>query len=203
MKLALSEAATLLGKSPRQVRYLIKTGRLEAEKDGGQWQIDSSALTLSDDQRQALEARSQAAREAFEKGLEPATKAAGEKAGYSVTDMTAFQAGQSIYTELRGLANSDEAAVRHLFTALASLTRGCHCFHPADKARRFTEARESAADAVTELLLHGDEEQRRDLARRVEQELIPKLAGLVASQEKRSRRHRFDRFGSSSQRDPR
>lgn len=210
MKLALSEAATLLGQSERQLRYQIKTGRLEATKQGHQWRIDSAALPLTEDQRQALAARSRAAREAFEQGLEPAAKAAssakGDKKdaaakGYSVTDMIVFQVGQAVYRELCGALGETHAAARHLFTALDFITRGCHSFHPPDKVRRFTEARELAATAVTDLLLHGteDDERCQALARRIEHDLIPKIGGLVASQEKRSRRQRFDHFGSTVQ----
>lgn len=35
MKLTLAQAATRLGKSERQIRYLIKTNRLRAEKSDG------------------------------------------------------------------------------------------------------------------------------------------------------------------------
>ncbi len=41
MKLSLAETATVLGKSQRQVRYMIQNGKLEAAKRGGRWQIES------------------------------------------------------------------------------------------------------------------------------------------------------------------
>ncbi len=210
MKLSIAETATLLGKSERQVRYLIKTRRLEAAKEGSRWRIDSADLPLSDAQRQALAERSQVARQAFEKGLEPVAKAAlpspsggagseETKRSYSVTDLFAFQAGEVIYREVTGELGRDEPAARQLFETLSLLSRGCHSYHPRDKASRFNEARELAATAVAELLLHdgGEAEARRAWAQRIEQELIPKLAGLVASHEKRSRKSRFDRFGSA------
>ena len=111
----------------------------------------------------------------------------------------AFQAGEALYREVTAALGDDDPACRRLSAALALVARGCHSFHPADKVRRFTEAREEAATAVAELLLRGEagDEGRRSLARRIEEELIPKLSGLIAAHEKRGRRSRFDRFGSS------
>lgn len=213
MKLSIAETATVLGKSQRQIRYLIKTGDLCATKEGPRWRIDGADLPISDADRQALAERAQVARGAFEKGLEPVVKAAlsapGDSAAreetkrsYSVTDLRAFQAGEAIYREVRRDLGPEEPAVAYLFEALALLSRGCHCFHPKEKAGRFTEARELAATAVAALFLHdGDEDaRRRSLAQRIEQEMIPKVAGLVASYEKRSRQGRFDRFGSAAAR---
>lgn len=94
----------------------------------------------------------------------------------------------------------DDPGCQHLLRALILLTRGCHTFHPAEKAGRFLEAREEAATAVAALFLAADPDQelRRQVAERIEQELIPKLTGLIAMHEKRSRRSRFDRFAASS-----
>ena len=44
MQLTLSEAAAVLGKSERQVRYLISQGKLGASKSAGRWVIDSGKL---------------------------------------------------------------------------------------------------------------------------------------------------------------
>ena len=56
MKLSLSQAAEQLGKTRRQIRYMIQEGRLEASKEGGRWSVDSGALPL-DGPRQAAQAR--------------------------------------------------------------------------------------------------------------------------------------------------
>lgn len=211
VKLSIAEAATVLGKSQRQIRYLIKTGRLHATKDGHRWRIKSTDLPLSDTERQALAERSQMARRAFDKGLEPVTKASltaesegaastDAKRSYSVTDLFAFQAGEIIYRDVTRDLGPTEPAAEFLFEALSLLSRACHCYHPKDKAERFTEARELAATAVAALLLQpGDKvDNRRRFAQRIEQEMIPKVAGLVAAYEKRSRRGRFDRFASTA-----
>ena len=203
MKLSISEAATVLGKSQRQVRYLISQKRLKAAKVGGRWRIESADLPLTETQREALTERLKKARLAFEKGLEPAAKALkGDKQRrqFSVRDLGAFQRGEEIYRQAIQSLGPDEPGCGHLLQALTLLTRGCHTFHPAEKASRFLEAREAAATAVAALLLASDpdDELRRDIAERIEQELIPKLTGLIAMHEKRSRRSRFDRFASAS-----
>lgn len=204
MHLSIAETASLLGRSQRQVRYLIKTEQLKAVKEGGRWRIKSRDLPLTDVQRQALAERSQVARATFERGLEPAARAAGAEETtrrYSVTDLFAFQAGEEIYRAACSELGIADPVIGRLYAALELVTRGCHCYHPSEKARRFTEAREEIAAAVAELLLRGDDRQevRRQLAIRLEQEVIPKLAGLVASYEKRGRRSRFDGFGGYRQ----
>ncbi len=50
MKLSLSEAARLLNQSERQVRYLIRQGKLRARKADGRWIIRREDLPLSEGQ---------------------------------------------------------------------------------------------------------------------------------------------------------
>lgn len=206
MNLSLSEAAIVLGQTERQVRYLIKTGRLVAKKEhGGRWVIASESLPLSEGQRQAMAERAATARQAVEKAIAPVEKAANvtteetassEKRHYSVNDFQVFQIGATLLREIGVALGKENAAALQLFTSLARMTRGCHAFQPEEKAARFAEARELAADAVSHLLLEGEESARRGLADRLEQTYIPKLAALVVSQEKRTRKNRFDRYGS-------
>jgi RNA-directed DNA polymerase len=70
MQLTIEEAAARLGKSPRQVRYLIQTNRLAARKFGGSWVIESENLPLSEGQTQALERRERQLRSAVEQALD-------------------------------------------------------------------------------------------------------------------------------------
>ena len=50
MDLSLKDAARLMGKSTRQVCYLLQQGRLKARKDGARWVIAREDLPLSDTQ---------------------------------------------------------------------------------------------------------------------------------------------------------
>ncbi len=205
MKLSIGETATVLGKSERQVRYMIQKDRLQAVKEGGRLRIESGDLPLSKSQLAALAKRLATARSAIDKGLEPIAKAAdGEapKRQYSVTDLIVFQAGAALHGEMIEQMGGEAAPCRQLAAALALVTRGCHSFQPGDKAKRFSAARDLLSSAVAALHLQpGDGgEERRGFAERIEQELIPKVAQLVARQEKRSRRSRFEPFGALSSR---
>lgn len=207
MNLTLKEVAALLGRSPRQLRYLVKIGKIIASKKNGCWHIESTDLPLSESQRERLHQRVNEARDIFDQALEPVDKAASstpreKKEGkhYSVTDFKAFQDGESIYKEMTDSFGQKDVACRHLFDALCQITQGCHAFHPQDKCARFTSARESAALAVTTLLLEKPKESghRKGFAQRIEQELIPKIARLLATHERRSRSSRFSSFGSNT-----
>ena len=55
MELTITEAATLLGRSPRTVRAQVARGELPGFKRGGQWVIRREALPLSEAQRAALQ----------------------------------------------------------------------------------------------------------------------------------------------------
>jgi excisionase family DNA binding protein len=55
MWLSLQQAAERLGKSVRQIRYLIQTGALPATKSGGRWRIAAGDLPLSAPQKAAVE----------------------------------------------------------------------------------------------------------------------------------------------------
>jgi hypothetical protein len=201
MKLSLSEAATVLGKSERQIRYLIKRGEVRASKQDGKWSIQAEDLPLNDAQRAALGERVEAAREAFDKGLAPAEKAAApqSRGAYSVTQLAAFEAGREIYRELVAGLGHEHVAAQELFRALAALARGCHAFQSSAKAARYVEAREAAATAAAHLWVLPEAHAlgSAEFGRRIEQELIPKIARLVATHERRVDKARFDRFGSA------
>ena len=196
MQLSLSEAATVLGRNERQIRYMLKTGQLEGRKVGGRWVIESSALPLTDDQRRAMSDRIEVAKTAFERGLEPATKAAetsATKRTYSVTSLRAFESGRTIFRDIvEALGRKHPSCIR-LAEALALVTRGCHAFQPGEKAERFSAARDEAAVAVTDLLLEKttDADVLPVFAARIEEEFIPKVARLVASHEDRAKRRRW------------
>lgn len=202
MHLSIAEAATVLGKSERQVRYLIRQGKLKASKEGARWRIESENLPLSQAERQQLGDKLATAREQVAAAFEPLAKATeGTDAAktterYSVRKLAAFEVGRELYRELTATLGESHPATAVLFDALVHLTQGCHAYRPEDKARSFGEARRLAATATAHLFV--DQDGRGEaLAARLEQELIPKIGGLVAAQEKgRRRSSRFDRFGS-------
>lgn len=207
MDLSLNDAATLLGKSPRQVRYLIRQEKLGARKVGGQWVIASADLPLTDAQRQAAAARAADVREAVDAALGPGLAAAEGAAGagdarsakrrYSLRDLRAYQKGEPLYRETAARFGPEDPASVRLRRALEHLAQGCHCYLPQEKTAAYGEARREAAAAVVELMIGGaaGEPIRAALADRVEQELLPDVSGLIRGAERKARRGRFDSHG--------
>ena len=186
MNLTIEEAATRLGKSARQVRYLIKNERLKARKRAGRWFIDSADLTLSTDQRQAVERKERQLRAAVEDGLGLNTESR-SRPRYSVRDLKAFQIGMPVLQDAAATLGKEHPATKALKHLINHLSRGCHRFQAADKSACYQEARDSASLAVSELLLEGGEVAEQ-MVTTIEQELMAALAGLLRRLErKRSR----------------
>ena len=95
MKLSLTDAARILGKSSRQVRYMIHKGRLPATKLGERWVIRREDLPVSAGQQRALERKKEKALNMAENVLHGETRPF-----YSVLDLKVFHTGSKIYHEL-------------------------------------------------------------------------------------------------------
>lgn len=184
MRLTLDEAAVKLGKSSRQVRYLVSSGRLPAQKIGGRWFIDSTALPLSSGQQQALDRRERQLRSAVDEALEidrPAPRR------YSVRDMKAFQLIQAAHVGAGERLGADHAATCFLKVALEHLACGCHRFDRADKADAYRAARDAASKSVCELYLDG-RDAANEIAASIEQDALAAVAGLLRRVDRRPSR---------------
>ncbi len=181
MNLTLDEAAARLGKSPRQVRYMINAGRLEAAKFGGRWMIDSDHLDLSEAQQQAVERKERRLRAAVEEGLGLPEKG---KRRYSVRDLKAVQIALPLHRQAAEVLGADHPATGALRLALEHLARGCHRFDRSEKAAAYRDARDAASAAVCELLL-SEGETAETLVTAIEQELMAALAGLLRRLDRR------------------
>lgn len=123
MELTLTEAAAQLGKTPRQVRYLIKKGQLQARKRGGVWIIESSALsgsdTRSDAQVEAGVRKQQQLRATVEEALdldEPR-----RKKRYSFKQLRATKIAIPLYHELVASLGAEHPAARSLHDVVEHL----------------------------------------------------------------------------------
>lgn len=184
MHLTLAEAAARLGKSERQVRYMIQKGSLPATKIGGRWTVDSSNLPLSEGQREAMARKEQQLRIAVEEGLGlPAS--GGRRPRFSVNDLKAFQITLSAHRHAVEHLGSEQPATLALRTVLAELSRGCHRFEHRDKAAAYRAARDAASLAVCELVLLGGE-VAEELVKTLEQELMSAMAGLLRRLERKA-----------------
>jgi excisionase family DNA binding protein len=183
MYLSLQQAADRLGKSARQVRYLIQTGHLKADKVGGRWVVSAEDLPLSDGQRAAVDRRERQLRAAVEEGLGLSDRAE-RPARYSVRDLKAFQLALPLYRRAAQDLGADHPATGALREVLELLTRGCHRFERSAKAEAYREARDVASRAVCALVLDAGEPADA-LVSAIEQELMGSLAGLLRRLERR------------------
>lgn len=69
MQLTVAEVAIALEKTPRMVRYMIRSGKLEAIKRGRVWMVDRAKLPLDDKQEARAEAKRARVRQVVESAL--------------------------------------------------------------------------------------------------------------------------------------
>lgn len=183
MDLTLDQAAALLGKTARQVHYMIHQGKLPARKDGKRWVIADTDLPRSEGQTAAAARRERALEDAVDDALAATPH---QRRRFSICDLRAFKVGQPIFAAACERLGADHPASRALHLTLQHLGRGCHRFAHADKAAAYRDARESASLAAVELALAATDPAERLLGD-VEQELMPALIGLIRRSERRER----------------
>lgn len=181
MQLTLEEAATKLGKSVRQVRYLVKEGRLSAKKVAGRWFVELADAPKTPGQTVVQQRKQDRLRAVVEDALELKPSDAQR---YSVMDLKAFQLGLPLYRQACELLGEQHRAALALRQALEHLARGCHRYDKDEKIAAYRTARDEASLAVCELLIAGD--AASSLVMPIEQELMAALAGLL---------RRLDRIG--------
>lgn len=174
MLLSLTQTAQLLGKTRRQVEYLIRQGRLKAQKTDGRWRIDEADLPLSPGQRQAVRRRADALRDS---ALDILDRDAPRPA-YSMTDLKAFQAAAALRHDAGTDLAPEHPGLSRLHAAIEHLAVGCHRFERADKAQAYHAARDALALAACALHLDPTA-AHQTLAQRIETEVIPAVSGLV------------------------
>lgn len=176
MDISIREAATRLGKSTRQVRYMLQNGDIAGRKESGRWLVDSAALPRSVAQQEPDRRRKRNIRAAVNKGLgaedEPGT------ARYSLFDLKAVQIANALRLQSIEQFGPEHPVARALEDTLDRLIRGCHRYSYADKAVAYRAAREAACSALTALVVSGDDAALA-LIVAIEQELLAALAGLL------------------------
>ncbi|MEM7678310.1 MAG: helix-turn-helix domain-containing protein [Myxococcota bacterium] len=181
--LTLPEAAALIGRSERQIRYLIQQGKLAAKKQGRRWLVDKSALDKMPERRrrhaQRLESMEATVRETL------SLPAEGENPKWSVLSMRVVTYARSVHTAVVETFSESHPAAVAAASTVRCLVRGGHAFRPADKLAHYATARTAACDTLTEVLLAPLETQA--LIRQIESDLLPALAGLLRRAEKKQR----------------
>ena len=186
MELSLAEAARLLGKSDRQVRYLIRCGRLAARKLDGRWRIKRQDLPLSEGQRRAEEHKKERAARIALEVLQPAGEQAPGKR-FSVQELRAYREGAPLYRDLVARFGHRPPPVVFLREALMLLACGCHEFHARKKAELYARSREQLSRTTMALLLEN-EQASGAAVRPFEQSILPAIGGLIRQAERRGRK---------------
>jgi len=185
MELSLTEAARLLGKSERQMRYLIQEARIPGRKVHGHWVIRREDLPLSEGQVQAARQKTERAARLAEEILRPEEE--GSPKSHSIRQLRAYQVGAPLYRDLVEKTGADHPATGLMREALMLLACGYHEFESHGKAEHYGRARQQASRAVMALLIE-DEESHRGLVERLETSFLPALGGLIHQAERRGRR---------------
>ncbi len=192
MELTITEAAHLLGRNTRQIRYMIKSGKLKAQKRAGKWSIDRDELPLSDEQASATTRKLEQAKVIVEEALGAPLAVAEEEAmarrrRYAIAQQPAFRLALPAYREALTLLGGDHAAAVALRQALFLITEGWHEFQARHKIPILRQARQHLCQALTELLLIDDgNPETVALAETIELRILPSLGGMLRHAEKRS-----------------
>lgn len=197
MHLTLAEAASLLQKSERQLRYMIQLGTLKADKQGKRWLIPRDQLPLTSPVIEAEARRTDAvATTATAAAANPAAARVVEDVlqsppapgvRYSVRSLQAWRVLEPLHRELRARLGDEAPAVLALRRALRQLAHGCHRFFRDDKATAYRAARDDVSDAVFHLLIDGVADVD-EVVDRLENDALAALAGLLRRYEPRHAR---------------
>lgn len=179
MQLSIEQAAELLGKTRRQVVYMIEQGRLPAKKVGGRWTVERADLTADDATRQRSSQREARFKAAVDEALTPAGKAR----RYTLGDLKAVQLAAPIYRELLSRGAAAQPAAAQMRACLDHLAVGCHRYDRREKTAAYRAARDAASLAAIELWLAAADGEE-PLLDAIEQELLAAIAGILRRSER-------------------
>ena len=198
--LTLAQASARLGKSERQLRYMVQKGELAAFRSGKRWLIRLEdlpptpappgvpAAPLPPPQAPLPTARGERDAQSLAAAAEQPTRRR-----YSVTDLRAFQHARPIHADLVQRLGAEHPTTRRLRAVLDHLARGCHAYAPEQKAKQYEQARDEAASAVVDLLLL-EAPHLAAHAEALEQVVLPIIGGLQRTTDRGRRRSRFQAF---------
>ncbi|CAM2065705.1 Helix-turn-helix domain-containing protein [Sulfidibacter corallicola] len=121
MQLTLQEAARYLGKSERQLRYLIQTGKLPSRKIKGRHYIDKNELPLSSGQAKAARQKAKSFQKLTSEVIGEDAAQAIDK-NYSVRNLRVFEIGREIYLELAKVRGANDPATAALQAGMLAIS---------------------------------------------------------------------------------
>jgi excisionase family DNA binding protein len=180
VELSLQQTADILGKTRRQVLYMIDQGRLPGKKVGGRWVIDRADLQVDEEMQQRMSQKQARFKAVVEDALTP-----GRERRYTLRDLKAVQLAAPIYRQLAAHGAGWEKATTYMRDCLDKLALGCYRYDRQEKTAAYRAARDAASLACMELLLRTATGQAEPLLDAIEQELMPAFAGLLRRNERR------------------
>jgi excisionase family DNA binding protein len=180
MQLSIQQTASILGKTRRQLLYMIEQGKLPAKKVGGRWVVERDDLRLEPEQQQRASQKETRLKDVIEEALTP-----GKERRYTLRDLKAVQLAIPVYQQLVALGSAGEQAGAHMRLCLENLALGCYRYDRQEKTLAYRAARDAASLAAMELLLRDN--APKSLLETIEQELMPAFAGLLRRSERRAR----------------
>jgi hypothetical protein len=180
MDLSLQQTADILGKTRRQVLYMIDQGRLPGKKVGGRWVVDRADLQVDAEMQQRTSQKQERFRAVVEDALTP-----GRERRYTLRDLKAVQLAAPIYRQLAAHGAGWEKSTTYMRECLDQLALGCYRYDRQEKTVAYRAARDAASLACMELLLRTATGQEEPLLDAIEQELMPAFAGLLRRNERR------------------
>lgn len=180
MQLTITQAAALLNKSPRQLRHMLKTGKVTATKVDGRWVFDDKALPLDEHQKQVRAVQVAELIENVDRVMAKIAPAEVAKS-YSVWDLQVFRL---LAAEIEPCRRqwSDSLQLSALQRAIVALAQGCHRFRDTEKISAFREGRDFVAEAIGLLYCEPDP-LAKEMAGRLEQKVLPGMSGLIRKYE--------------------
>ena len=155
---------------------------MQATKRAGRWVIPAAAIADKPVKAQRKERQAQGLRATVDAVFDAPSASENR---WSVTSLRAFQQGLAITRALRERAPaSQDRTPTAMERCLKALTRGAHEYHRSRKQAHYRAARAAACDAVTNLLIAGDQTSV-ELATRIEDEVLRSVAGLLNRSERR------------------
>jgi excisionase family DNA binding protein len=139
MALSIKEAAQVLGKTRRQVAYMIDQGELPAKKSGGRWVIERPDLNVDEPRRQRVSRKQAQFKAVIEEAVIPGNQR------YTLRDLKAVQLAIPIYRQLAERGAGCEKAASHMRECLDQLAVGCHRYDRQEKTLAYPAARDAAS----------------------------------------------------------
>lgn len=191
MLLSVTEAATLLGKSPRAVRAALARGELPGRKQGGRWVVPREGLPLSEAQHRALQARADEIRAVVEDALPSRGATRRGDRRRSLADLEVFRAACEVTRQVQARDDAPLQARDELERGLLALAEGWYQYESGARLDALTRARAAFSRAAAQLLLAApwppSAAELEPLAR-LETEVFPALAGLFRRAERAAQR---------------